>query len=255
MFYNCENLNFIRILAKDTATDYITDWVHNVAPFGVFIKDPDINYTIDSDSGVPIGWTVANEGEDIPVVYGVTVLVDPAGGGTVTGNRTYLKDDTATVTATANSEYDFVGWYDEDNVLLSENTSYSFEVTRYITLTAKFAVNTYYTVTLNSDDPELDPTLTGAGTYAAHDIVTITASNVTDYNFIGWMENEQYVSYSQTWSFELTRNITLSAVYEEILDYPHEYLTIEVLKNNCKIELCTNTSITNGSIDIKINSG
>ena len=181
MFYNCENLNFIRILAKDTATDYITDWVHNVAPVGIFIKDPDTNYTIDSDSGVPIGWTIANEGEDIP---------------------------------------------------------------------------NYYSVVLSMYDPELHTTLIGTGRYLAGSTVTISALDINDYTFDGWISDDKVVSYSQTWSFEIHENVSLKAVFKQISSYRNEYFTIKSIEDNNYISIEFDMQpydYSKPKIDIKVN--
>ena len=91
MFEDCEKLNYIKILATSWPTntyleDHITGWVTNVAPTGTFVKDINTTYEIDSDSGVPIGWTVYNTGEYIPQNYTVSLIVFPDDSyGTVSG--------------------------------------------------------------------------------------------------------------------------------------------------------------------------
>ena len=255
MFYNCENLNYIKIWATDTATDFITDWVHNVAPTGTFVKDQYATYTIDSDSGVPIGWTVVDEGQELPVYYTMAINIDPAGGGTAVGAGTYERGDTVNVNTTADTEYYFVGWYDEYDVLVSENESYTFTITSNTTLTAKFAAKTFYTVTLSMDDPELEATLTGAGRYEAGSSVTISAADISGYNFVGWKLNNAIVSSEQTLTFTLNSNVSYSAVYEEYIpDYIHEYLTIEPIENNCRIYIEAYNLNPLSTIDIKVNS-
>ena len=60
MFINCTSLSAVTCLATDVSASNCTkDWVKNVAPTGVFTKDASMNdWTIDSTSGIPIGWTV-----------------------------------------------------------------------------------------------------------------------------------------------------------------------------------------------------
>ena len=255
MFYDCESLNYIKILATDTATDFITNWVHNVASTGVFVKDQYTTYTIDSDSGVPIGWTVVNEGQDTPVYCTMNINIDPAGGGTAIGGGTYKRGDTVIVSTSADPEYDFVGWYDINNELISENESYSFIITSNTTLIAKFASKTFYNVILSMDDPELEATLTGGGRYNAGTRVTISASNISGYTFVGWKSDNIIVSNEQTWSFTLNTNMSLSAVYEEsAIDYNHEYLTIEPLEDGCTFLIETYNLNALSTIEIKVNS-
>ena len=58
MFANCSNLDYIKCLAI-SGFDETANWVTNVAPIGVFVKDVRATgWTVDSDSGIPIGWTV-----------------------------------------------------------------------------------------------------------------------------------------------------------------------------------------------------
>ncbi len=72
----------------------------------------------------------------------VIVQADPAEGGTVTGSGTYAIGDTVTFTATANSGYEFEGWYNLGNKLEGYGASARFMVgdasTNDIILTAKF---------------------------------------------------------------------------------------------------------------------
>ena len=74
------------------------------------------------------------------VIYGeceVSLTASPAEGGTVTGSGTYSTTGTATVSATPNSGYHFVGWFIGSN-MLNDNPSFGFTVTDDVTLTAKF---------------------------------------------------------------------------------------------------------------------
>lgn len=57
--------------------------------------------------------------------------------GTVTGNGQYIKGSIVTVTATANSGYNFSGW-SKGSEILTSNTSYTFTADENIELTANF---------------------------------------------------------------------------------------------------------------------
>lgn len=74
--------------------------------------------------------------------YTVRLTVDPTGAGTVTGSGSYdTGEHKATVTATANQGYYFIGWYKGGN-LESANASYEVTVPEDgITLTAKFGID------------------------------------------------------------------------------------------------------------------
>ena len=62
MFTACHNLNFIRCLATSgvSATN-CQGWTTSVSGNGIFIKDGNTTWTLNSASGIPIGWTVYND--------------------------------------------------------------------------------------------------------------------------------------------------------------------------------------------------
>lgn len=74
--------------------------------------------------------------------YRVTLKTDPQNGGTVTGGGSYdTGEHEATVTATANPGYYFMGWYNGETQASTENP-YTFTVTENgATLTAKFGID------------------------------------------------------------------------------------------------------------------
>ena len=72
--------------------------------------------------------------------YEVTVAANPTNGGSVTGNDTYDYGETATVTATPNTNYVFVNWT-ENGIAVSTDPAYSFAVTANRNLVANFVVS------------------------------------------------------------------------------------------------------------------
>ncbi len=81
--------------------------------------------------------TLTAKFSELSMSYNVTATADPAEGGTVSGGGSYANGKTANVTATPNSGWKFVGWY-EGSSKVSDNASYPFTVTGSVTLTAKF---------------------------------------------------------------------------------------------------------------------
>ncbi len=257
MFNGCTSLNYIKILATSWPSssyleDHITDWVADVAPTGIFVKDTNTTYEIDSDSGVPTGWTVYDIGEYIPQSYTVTITVDPNGSGTVSGAGTYQEGSSVALIATPETGYRFVGWYDHYGTV-STNTMYIFTINRHEEFLAQFAEIDYYTVIL-SQDPSIGATLTGAGTYADGSTVTITASNVEEYNFIGWYNNGNLISSNSTYTFTIDDDISLVAVYGESIGYNHTYFTIETLEDGGKFRLDFSNLKAGSSIQVKYNN-
>ena len=70
-----------------------------------------------------------------------TVQAVASGGGTVSDGGEYALGETATLTATPNSNYTLSGWY-VNNKLVYSGLVYSFTVTEDVTVTAKFAKKT-----------------------------------------------------------------------------------------------------------------
>ena len=66
MFKGCTKLNYIKMLATNiSASDCLYNWVDGVASSGTFAKHPDMTTLPTGTSGIPEGWTVANDGEQI----------------------------------------------------------------------------------------------------------------------------------------------------------------------------------------------
>ena len=79
--------------------------------------------------------------------YGVDAIVDNAERGTVTGNGSYAYGKQATLTATDNPGYVFLGWFDGDFTVCSD-AEFTFTVEGDVSYTAKWTedTNTPYTV-------------------------------------------------------------------------------------------------------------
>lgn len=76
--------------------------------------------------------------EDASIVrYNVTATANPEIAGTVTGEGSYIENETVTLTATANEDYIFLNWTENEEVV-SEETEYSFTVTGDRNLVANF---------------------------------------------------------------------------------------------------------------------
>ena len=166
--------------------------------------------------------------------YTVTVNVDPADGGTVTGAGTYIYNDMVTLTATPNGDYQFVNWTDEAGNVVASGAQYSFNITSDRTFTAHFAIE-YHTVTINVDPVE-GGTVAGAGTYLLNEFVTLTATVNDGYEFVSWTdENDNVVAFGTQYSFYITNDRVFTAHFVEdglypvvSMDIDHENLTAVV---------------------------
>ena len=134
--------------------------------------------------------------------------------GSASGTKTTISvvyTATVTLTATANTGYSFVGWYDENKSLLSSETTYSYIAENSEkTISAKFKINTY-TVTLNAENG----TVTGAGTYNHGTQVTITATPNDGYHFVKWSDGNTNASRIIT----VTENTTYEAIFDKLCEF------------------------------------
>lgn len=100
--------------------------------------------------------------------------------GAVQGTKT-------TLTATPNTGYNFDGWYDADDNLISSDTTYTYYVYNTKTLNAKFSNSeTLYDVAVNSNDESMG-TVSPASVQAGETTnPEITATPKEGYDFTGW---------------------------------------------------------------------
>ena len=181
-----------------------------------------------------------------PDTYTITVVADPAAGGTVEGGGSYNENTKVTITATAATGYSFMGWWYNDNKVSSE-TSYNLTVTTDATYTAKFSINTY-TVTTQLDESNPNRgSLTGGGNYSYGTQATVKCvlTNEGDV-FGGWYEGSTKKSSDLSYAFTVTKDITLKALIY-FIDVTPSSLSFEAEGGTKTFEIKSN--ITNWTID------
>ncbi|MBP5781977.1 MAG: C10 family peptidase, partial [Bacteroidales bacterium] len=187
--------------------------------------------------------------------YIITATANPTEGGTVTGAGTYNHGATCTLTATANTGYTFINWK-KNGTVVSNNPTYSFTVTGDANYVANLELNSY-TITATANPTE-GGTITGAGTYNHGATATLTATANEGYAFMSWNENGVAVSYNATYSFVVTEEHNLVAIFVapsmntlSIGDYTGtegEIITIN-------INLANENEVASFGFDIPINEG
>ena len=146
--------------------------------------------------------------------YAITVMADPAEGGTiegegfVDGEAAYDYGSTCTVTATANEGYTFEGW-SVDGETVTTDATYTFTVEAPTTLVAHFTLNSYM-ITAEANPAE-GGEITGAGEYNHGETCELTATAAEGYTFEGWTENGETLTTDATYSFTVTGEHTLVA--------------------------------------------
>ena len=131
--------------------------------------------------------------------------------GIVSGSGDYPYGSEVTLTATTNTGYSFLGWFDGET-LLSEEADYTFVVIADLILTAKWKVN-HYTVTIDKNISEAG-SVSGDGEYEFGTSVTVTVQSNTGYTFIGWYRGDVLVSESESYTFTMPDGIALTAKWK-----------------------------------------
>nr|MCR5658824.1 choice-of-anchor J domain-containing protein [Bacteroidales bacterium] len=139
--------------------------------------------------------------------YTVVVFANPTDGGTVGGGGPYHYGETATLTATPASGYEFAGWSDGSN----ENP-HTVTVTGNAVYTATFnpVGSTFYTVS-TSAEPEAGGTVTGGGPYEEGTEVQLRAIANPGYTFSHW--NDGITSNPRT--ITVTGDMTFKAIFTQ----------------------------------------
>ena len=158
--------------------------------------------------------------ENTGTSYTVRVSASSTEGGTVTGGGTYNSGESATVTATANGNYEFVGWT-ENGTTVSTDASYGFMVSTDRTLVAVFKEKTAkqdgentYTVTVSGDGNGTATASPASGTTGTE--VTLTATPNSNYIFKEWQVVSGGVTVTDN-KFKIgTAAVKVKAVFEEI---------------------------------------
>lgn len=145
-----------------------------------------------------------------PESYSVTL---EAGDGTIdSGNVTEYTYGIGAALPTAEdmtyNGYVFQGWYESSDFSGEAVTAISATDTGNKTYYAKWTK--LYTVTVTAGN---GGTVSGGGTFEDGSTVTVTATANSGYRFVRWTENGQQVSDSESYSFTLTADRSLTAVF------------------------------------------
>lgn len=144
--------------------------------------------------------------------YTIDVSANPGNGGLVTGGGTFQEGQSCTVSATANTGFNFVKWT-ESEIQISTDREYSFEVRSNRNLVAHFTSLTY-TITA-SVIPDGSGTVSGCDGYNYSDYCTLTATPNPGYTFDKWTENGNLVSTNREFTFEVTSSRVFMAHFTQ----------------------------------------
>ena len=129
----------------------------------------------------------------------VVININDLEAGTVTGSGTYDYGTDISLVSTTNNGYNFIGWFDKNENLISKNTTYSFKVIEDISVFAKW---NYFTISTATN-------LSSAGTASLYlnkkisvgEELTLSASTYLGYNWLGWYEGDTLISTESIYTF------------------------------------------------------
>lgn len=144
-------------------------------------------------------------------------------GGTVSGGGTYQSGASVTVTATPSNNYQFVEWRESGNQV-STSASYTFSATTNRTLMAVFEraetpPAPSYTINVCADPAE-GGSVSGGGSFQRGASATVSAAPNDGYRFVCWREDGEVVSFSPGYTFSVSGDTTLTAVFEKTEEPP-----------------------------------
>lgn len=155
--------------------------------------------------------------------YQVDVLSDPNAGGTVSGAGQYENNAAVSLSATANSGYEFTEW-SEGGTIFSSDNPLTFNVTGNRTITAHFVpVHNIIiqpangSVEVSNDASEvIVPDDEETGSYILHEglVINLEATPDAGYHFLEWQEEGSAVSTDNPYSIIVSEDRTLNAVFE-----------------------------------------
>jgi|GEM_PF-3459415 len=149
-------------------------------------------------------------------VISVTKNIDHAG--EVTGAGEYEEGEEVVLTATTNTGYIFLGWYDGET-LLCEDATYVFIATETAAAVAKWRAEIYRISVTKNNEKAGDAT--GAGEYEYGTIVTLVATDNEGYYFNGWFDGDEKLTASASFTITVTQSKTYKASwYKDTSDDP-----------------------------------
>ena len=188
-YFAVDNIRFTKeiewesLVSMEDATIIFTD-LTPLTMYGVRVQgecEEGQQDIITTDWSQPVFFTTTDA-----VYYNITASANPAAGGNVTGGGTYLQGASCTLTATANTGYTFTNWTKNDGTVVSNNATYTFNVTESGAYAANFTLNSYMVTA--SANPAEGGTVTGGGTYNHGQNITLTATANEGYTFTGWSD-------------------------------------------------------------------
>ncbi len=178
--------------------------------------------------------------------YILSVIAEPANGGTVSGGGEFNAGTDVALTATPNADYNFVNWKN-GNTVVSTDANFTYTTTEEnVTLTATFALKTY-TLSLNITTPAGSGIVTGGGDYSPGTAVSLVATPGSGWAFSDWSKGSDIISTDATYSYTTTaEDVTISASFIRVyaLAVTTNLVNSGIVTGGGNYEVGTNVTLT-----------
>lgn len=193
---------------------YYDSWVsNNSLPYSIVFDSVSENTVFEPDSDT--NWSLRLLANDSTM--GIAEIVSTEGG------FFNCVDTSAVIYAQANPHYHF-GYWNNGSVLNPDTIALVSDTT----ITAFFAIDTHSVTLIGNDSIAV---LTGAGNYSYGSEVTVSVTMVSpDSGFDFWIVDDSIVSYDSNYSFVVTRDIELTAVFVENMPNDVEVVDDEAVR-------------------------
>ena len=184
----------------------------------------------------------------VPTVAINSLEVSAIGGGSVDYDEadTYIVGSFLTLKAVGSKYYKFIGWFDENDTLLSTKAIYNYVLKADNNITAKFefAIESDFTVTATNGTVTVDgAAFDSTKTYNAGEIYNLKATANEGYTFAYWRVNDKIVSYEA----ELTLRLEATSDVEAIFTSQAASGTVTVSFVNCDGMIVSSVTVDSGS--------
>ena len=184
----------------------------------------------------------------VPTVAINSLEVSAIGGGSVDYDEadTYIVGSFLTLKAVGSKYYKFIGWFDENDTLLSTKAIYNYVLKADNNITAKFefAIESDFTVTATNGTVTVDGVaFDSTKTYNAGEIYNLKATANEGYTFAYWRVNDKIVSYEA----ELTLRLEATSDVEAIFTSQAASGTVTVSFVNCDGMIVSSVTVDAGS--------
>ena len=152
-------------------------------------------------------------------IYNLTTKSLPIDAGTTTGDGNYEHGTNVTIVANPGPGWLFANWTEDDEIL-SNNSSYTFNITNNRSVIANFAHELY---SISGAPFPIDAGfVSGSGSSFLGQVVKLTATPNIGWAFQHWKEGETIVGTSPTYEFTVKGSQVLIAVFSRITKQPQD---------------------------------